>query len=73
LIRSRAIFTTSGIAASVPTETKAIAVACRAGRFSRSAISIPTPRPKAVRVSAHKPSKGKASAVFGMDNENDIA
>lgn len=73
LIRSIANFTNHGMTASVPTETKAIAVACRAGRLKRSAMSNPTPRPKAVRVSVNNPSKGRASAVFGMDNEIDIA
>lgn len=59
--------------ASVPTEISAIAVACRAGRSSRSAMSNPNPRPKVARVSVSNPSSGSASAVFGMDNEIDIA
>ena len=46
LIRSIAIFTSNGTAASVPTETSAIAVAWRAGRFNRSATSIPNPKTK---------------------------
>jgi hypothetical protein len=61
------------MSASVPTETSAIAVAWRAGLLKRSAMNNPTPRPKAARVSVNNPSMGRASAVFGMDNEIDIA
>ena len=51
LILAIAIFTSSGMTASVPTETSAMAVAWRAGRFKRSAMSKPSPRPKEARVS----------------------
>ena len=48
-----ASFTRNGMAASVPTDIRAMAVAWRAGRLIRSATSKPTPRPRAV------PSEGK--------------
>jgi hypothetical protein len=73
LIRAMAIFTTNGITASVPSDTNAMAVACRAGRFKRSAKSNPTPRPKEARVRESRPSSGSVSPVFGMDNKIDIA
>src|SRR5438105_4781598 len=73
LIRSIANFTRNGTNASVPMETRTIAVPCRAGRLRRSAISRPSPRPIALWVTVSNPSSGSASAVFGMDKEIDIA
>src|SRR5256885_1603177 len=72
LIRSIATFTSNGTAASAPTETRAMAVACRNGRRTLSATSIPIPRPNAARASESKPSRGTCSPVFGMDIERDI-
>ena len=73
LIQSVAIFSSNGMAASVPTGMSAMAVAWRAGRLSRSATSKPRPRPRAVTVRVRSGSKGRALAVFGMDNESGIA
>jgi hypothetical protein len=55
------------MAASVPKDIRAMAVACRAGRFIRSATSKPTPNPIAVRVSVSSGSTGKSFGGFGMD------
>src|SRR5437588_10510124 len=73
LIRSIATLTSKGTAASAPTETRAMAVACRNGRLTLSATNIPMPSPNAVRASESKPSSGTCSPVFGMDIESDIA
>src|SRR4051795_8854088 len=73
LILSMAIFTSTGTAASAPTETRAMAVAWRKGRRTLSATNMPTPSPKAVRARASNPSSGICSPVFGMDIERDIA
>ncbi|MFL6526976.1 MAG: hypothetical protein ACJ8IQ_02640 [Chthoniobacterales bacterium] len=68
-----AAFTTSGTAASAPTETSDTAAACLNVGLILSAIRIPIPKPNAARVSESKPSKGISSAAFGMDIESGIA
>src|SRR5437763_14815665 len=60
-------FSRKGMAASVPTDIRAMAVACRAGRLIRSATSKPTPSPIAVRVRARSGSTGRSFGGFGMD------
>src|ERR1051325_11861044 len=67
LIRAKAALTTRGTAASAPIDTSVIAAAFRTGRLNLSAINIPIPRPKAVRVSTSKLSSGSCSGLFGMD------
>src|SRR5207249_11271398 len=62
-----ASFSRNGMAASVPTDIRAMAVAWRAGRLIRSATSKPTPRPSAVRVRARSGSTGRSLGGFGMD------
>src|SRR5947199_10848049 len=52
LKQPRVILTRNGIAASVPTDMSAIAVAWRAGRLIRSATSKPRPSPRAAAVEA---------------------
>src|SRR6266496_5820099 len=62
-----ATFNRNGMAASVPTDIRAMAVACRAGRLIRSATSKPRPSPIAARVRARSGSTGRSLGDFGMD------
>src|SRR5207248_460959 len=62
-----ATFSRNGMAASVPTDIRAMAVACRAGRLIRSATSKPRPSPIAARVRARSGSTGRSLGDFGMD------
>src|SRR5436305_1111233 len=62
-----ASFSRNGMAASVPTDIRAMAVACRAGRLIRSATSKPRPSPIATRARARSGSTGRSLGDFGMD------
>src|SRR5205085_7989642 len=68
---SKASFRKNGSAAKVPTERSATAAARRMGRLILSAINMPRPSPKAVRVSTNKLSNDNGSVVF--DIEKDLA
>src|ERR1700746_241822 len=67
------IFTSHGAAANAPIATSAIAAACRIDGLILSAISMPNPRPMAVRVTMSSGSTGSCSEVFEMDMGKDIA
>src|SRR4030095_1994911 len=73
LIWPSVIFTSHGAAANAPTATSAIAAAWRIEGLILSAISMPRPRPMAVRVTTSNVSIGSCWEAFEMDIGRDIA
>src|SRR6266436_1355748 len=67
LRQAAATFSRNGMAASVPTDIRAMGVACRAGRLLRSATSKPRPSPIGAQVWARSGSTGRLLGDSGMD------